>query len=154
ADPSPPPPTAESTATWLDADSPEHPPESSSREVQNIPLGLGALLLGVAAVVFAALATSSMDALGRLGILLLATVLMLLAPPVLARRGLTSTAETIAAVGLLLLPLAGYALWAVDRVGSGAVPGAVFAAGVFAATAGTALGYARWSGLRAPRFAT
>ncbi len=111
---------------WLDADDPEHPPEASSREVQNIPLGLGALLLGVAAVVFAAVATSSMDALARLGVLLVATALMLLAPPVLARRGLTSTAETIAAVGLLLVPLAGYALWAVDRIGGGS-SGAAFA---------------------------
>ncbi len=117
----PPPPTE---PVWLDADDPEHPPEASSREVQNIPLGLGALLLGVAAVVFAVVATSSMDALARLGILLLATVLMLLAPPVLVRRGLTSTAETIAAVGLLLVPLAGYALWAVDRIGNGGASGA------------------------------
>ncbi|MCX4386608.1 permease [Micromonospora peucetia] len=150
-DPPPPPP---STATWLDADDPEHPPEASSREVQNIPLGLGALLLGVAAVVFAAVATSSMDALARLGILLLATVLMLLAPPVLARRGLTSTAETISAVGLLLVPLAGYALWAVDRIGNGGASGAVFAGIIFAVTAGVAFGYAGWTGLRAPRFAT
>ncbi|MGS2614342.1 SCO7613 C-terminal domain-containing membrane protein [Micromonospora sp. LZ34] len=149
-DPTPPPPTA----TWLDADDPEHPPEASSREVQNIPLGLGALLLGVAAVVFAAVATSSMDALARLGILLLATVLMLLAPPALARRGLTSTAETIAAVGLLLVPLAGYALWAVDRIGGGGASGAVFAGLVFAVTAGVSFGYANWTGLRAPRFAT
>ncbi|MDT0532600.1 permease [Micromonospora sp. DSM 115977] len=150
-DPPPPPP---STATWLDADDPEHPPEASSREVQNIPLGLGALLLGVAAVVFAAVATSSMDALARLGILLLATVLMLLAPPVLARRGLTSTAETISAVGLLLVPLAGYALWAVDRIGNGGASGAIFAGVIFAVTAGVSFGYAGWTGLRAPRFAT
>ncbi|MEU8044471.1 permease [Micromonospora echinofusca] len=150
-DPPPPPPSA---ATWLDADDPEHPPEASSREVQNIPLGLGALLLGVAAVVFAAVATSSMDALARLGVLLLATVLMLLAPPVLARRGLTSTAETISAVGLLLVPLAGYALWAVDRIGNGGASGAVFGAIVFAVTAGVSFGYAGWTGLRAPRFAT
>ncbi|MFI7647158.1 SCO7613 C-terminal domain-containing membrane protein [Micromonospora sp. NPDC049460] len=148
-DPPPPP-----SATWLDADDPEHPPEASSREVQNIPLGLGALLLGVAAVVFAAVATSSMDALARLGILLLATVLMLLAPPVLARRGLTSTAETISAVGLLLVPLAGYALWAVDRIGNGGASGAVFAGVIFAVTAGVSFGYAGWTGLRAPRFAT
>ncbi|SCL19506.1 Uncharacterized membrane protein [Micromonospora rhizosphaerae] len=148
-----PPPPPRSTAHWLDVDDPEHPPEASSREVQNIPLGLGALLLGVAAVVFAAVATSSMDALARLGVLLVATVLMLLAPPVLARRGLTSTAETIAAVGLLLVPLAGYALWAVDRVG-GAASGSVFAGSIFAATTVVAFGYARWTGLRAPRFAT
>ncbi|MGC1214233.1 MAG: permease, partial [Micromonospora sp.] len=149
-DPPPPPPT---TAHWLDADDPEHPPEASSREVQNIPLGLGALLLGVAAVVFAAVATSSMDALARLGVLLIATVLMLLAPPVLARRGLTSTAETIAAVGLLLVPLAGYALWAVDRIG-GATSGSAFAGSIFLGTTAVAFGYAQWTGLRAPRFAT
>ncbi|MGC4903299.1 SCO7613 C-terminal domain-containing membrane protein [Micromonospora echinospora] len=138
---------------WLDADDPEHPPEASSREVQNIPLGLGALLLGVAAVVFAAVATSSMDALARLGVLLVATALMLLAPPVLARRGLTSTAETIAAVGLLLVPLAGYALWAVDRIGGGS-SGAAFAGSIFLVTTLVALGYAYGTGLRAPRFAT
>ncbi|MFJ1537842.1 SCO7613 C-terminal domain-containing membrane protein [Micromonospora chalcea] len=138
---------------WLDADDPEHPPEASSREVQNIPLGLGALLLGVAAVVFAAVATSSMDALARLGVLLVATALMLVAPPVLARRGLTSTAETIAAVGLLLVPLAGYALWAVDRIGGGS-SGAAFAGSIFLVTTLVALGYAYGTGLRAPRFAT
>ncbi|MCW3814645.1 permease [Micromonospora sp. DR5-3] len=137
---------------WLDVDNPEHPPEASSREVQNIPLGLGALLLGVAAVVFAAVATSSLDALARLGVLLLATVLMLLAPPVLARRGLTSTAETIASVGLLLLPLAGYALWAVDRIGGAS--GSAFAGSIFLVTTLIAFGYAHWTGLRAPRFAT
>ncbi|MGN9774211.1 SCO7613 C-terminal domain-containing membrane protein [Micromonospora sp. H33] len=147
-------PPPRTTANWLDADDPEHPPEASSREVQNIPLGLGALLLGVAAVVFAAVATSSMDALARLGVLLLATVLMLLAPPVLARRGLTSTAETISAVGLLLVPLAGYALWAVDRIGNGGASGAVFAGVIFAVTSGVSFAYAGWTGLRAPRFAT
>ncbi|PWR11064.1 permease, partial [Micromonospora sicca] len=148
-----PPSPPRSTPQWLDVDDPEHPPEASSREVQNIPLGLGALLLGVAAVVFAAVATSSMDALARLGVLVVATVLMLLAPPVLARRGLTSTAETIAAVGLLLVPLAGYALWAVDRIGGGA-SGAVFAGSIFLMTTLVAFGYAQWTGLRAPRFAT
>ncbi|MFR9779333.1 SCO7613 C-terminal domain-containing membrane protein [Micromonospora sp. MS34] len=147
------PPPPRGRAQWLDVDDPEHPPEASSREVQNIPLGLGALLLGVAAVVFAAVATSSMDALARLGVLLLATVLMLLAPPVLARRGLTSTAETIAAVGLLLLPLAGYALWAVDRIG-GALSGPPFAGSIFLVTTVVSVGYAFGTGLRAPRFAT
>ncbi|MGR6317320.1 permease [Micromonospora soli] len=146
-------PPPRTRAQWLDVDDPEHPPEASSREVQNIPLGLGALLLGVAAVVFAAVATSSMDALARLGVLLVATVLMLLAPPVLARRGLTSTAETIAAVGLLLLPLAGYALWAVNRVG-GAASGSTFAGSIFLVTTLISLGYAYATGLRAPRFAT
>ncbi|MFC8846194.1 MULTISPECIES: SCO7613 C-terminal domain-containing membrane protein [unclassified Micromonospora] len=148
------PPPPQSAARWLDADDPEHPPEASSREVQNIPLGLGALLLAVAAVVFALVATSSMDALSRLGVLLVATVLLLLAPPVLARRGLTSTAETISAVGLLLVPLAGYALWAVDLIGGGGASGAVFAGVIFLVTAAVGFGYALFTGLRAPRFAT
>jgi hypothetical protein len=151
ADEPPAPPTT--TATWLDTDDPEHPPEASTREVQNNPLGLGALLIGVAAVVFAAVATSSMDALARLLILLAATALMLLAPPVVARRGLLSTAETVAAVGLLLVPLDGYALYAVGLPGSAAVSGTVFAGLVFAVTAGVGYGYARWTGLRVPRFA-
>lgn len=90
-----------------------------------------------------------MDALTRLGILLLATILMLLAPPVLTRRGLTSTAETIAAVGLLLVPLAGYALWAVDRIG-GDGSGAIFAGVIFAVTAAVSVGYAGLTRLRAP----
>ncbi|WBB77399.1 permease [Micromonospora sp. WMMD882] len=149
----PPPAGPTATATWLDADDPEHPPEASSREVQNIPLGLGALLIGVAAVVFAAVATSSMDALARLLILLAATALTLLAPPLVARRGLLSTAETIAAVGLLLVPLDGYALHAVGLPGSSAVPGPVYAGLVFAVTAGIGYGYARATGLRVPRFA-
>lgn len=144
---------APTAARWLDVDRPEHPPEASSREVQNIPLGLGALLLGVAAVVFAAVATSSMGALARLGILLLATVLLLLAPPALARRGLTSTAETVAAVGLLLVPLTGYALWTVDGVDGGPMSGVVFAGAVFAVSAVVGFGYALLTGLRAPRFA-
>ncbi|SCL35567.1 hypothetical protein GA0074692_4125 [Micromonospora pallida] len=147
-----PPPTT-TTAAWLDADDPEHPPEASSREVQNIPLGLGALLIGVAAVVFAGVATSSMDALTQLLILLAATALMLLTAPVVARRGLVSTAETITAVGLVLVPLDGYALYAVALSGSGAVPGTVFAGLVFALTAGVGYGYAHWTGLRVPRFA-
>ncbi|SCL19122.1 hypothetical protein GA0074694_2579 [Micromonospora inyonensis] len=146
-------PPATTTATWLDADDPEHPPEASSREVQNIPLGLGALLIGVAAVVFAGVATSSMDALARLLILLAATTLMLLAAPAVARRSLVSTAETIAAVGLILVPLDGYALHAVAGSGADAVPVTVFAGLVFAVTAGVGYGYARWTGLRVPRFA-
>ena len=45
-------------------------PEASSREIQNVFLGLGALLLGVAAVVFAAVTD---EPVSRLAILLIAT---------------------------------------------------------------------------------
>ncbi|HEX5541144.1 MAG TPA: permease, partial [Micromonospora sp.] len=78
---------------------PPERPEATPREVQNVFLGLGALLLGVAAAVYAAVA----DDVTRVAILAAATVLMLGAPPLLAKRGLTATAETIATVGLVLV---------------------------------------------------
>lgn len=134
-------------------DEPEHRPEASPREVQNILLGLGALLLGVAAVVFAAVAISSLDDLSRLAILVAATGLMLVAPPLVARRGLTSTAETIAAVGLLLVPLDGYALWTIGQVRPGGPSGAVFASLTFLVTATVAGAYAGGTGLSVPRYA-
>nr|MDT0657863.1 permease [Micromonospora sp. DSM 115978] len=132
---------------------PAHPPEASSREVQNILLGLGALLLGVAAVVFAAVAISSLGAAGRVSILVAATALMLAGAPVVARRGLTSTAETIATVGLLLVPLTGYAIWTVDRVSASGLPGSVFGGIVFLITVGVAITYAAATGLSAARYA-
>lgn len=48
------------------------------------------------------------------------------------------------------MPLAGYALWAVDRIGAS---GAVFSGVIFALTTGVALAYTLGTGLRAPRFA-
>ncbi|MBO4206186.1 SCO7613 C-terminal domain-containing membrane protein [Micromonospora echinofusca] len=140
-------------AAWLDVDDPEHPPEASSREVQNVLLVLGALLLGVAAVVFTAMAIGSLDDLSRVAILLTATIAMLLVPPVLARRGLTATAETVAAVGLLLVLLDGYVLRTVDQLRFEVTSGTRYAAGVFLATAAVGFGYAVWTGLRVPRYA-
>lgn len=129
-------------------------PEASSREVQNIQLGLGALLLGVAAIVFVAVAITSFEAVSRVVILLVATALMLAAPPMIARRGLTSTAETIAAIGLLLVPLTGYAVWTVDAARVWPIPGSVYGGLIFLITAVVAGAYARVVDLRAPRYAT
>jgi hypothetical protein len=128
-------------------------PEASTRSVQNILLGLGALLLGVAAVVFAGVAISTLDDLSRTSILMAATVLMLIVPLPVARRRLTATAETIAAVGLLLVPLDGYALWTVDQ-GIGQLTLSTYAGLVFAVTAVVAFFYTRVTGLSAPRYAT
>lgn len=152
----PPPPEPDDVPPW----SPPEPeglaarPEASSREVQNIQLGLGALLLGVAAIVFAAVAITSFEAVSRVAILVVATALMLAAPPMIARRGLTSTAETIAAIGLLLVPLTGYAVWTVDAARAWPVPGSVYGGLVFLITAVVAAAYARVVDLRAPRYAT
>jgi len=149
--PPPPPPPAGAEPTWDPG--PAARPEASTREVQNILLSLGALVLGVAAVVFAAVAISSLDDLSRVAILLLATAVTLAAPPRIARRNLTATAETVAAVGLLLVPLVGYALWAVDQLGGSGLPGSLFAGLTFLLTAVVAGAYARATELTAPRYA-
>ncbi|WP_213453586.1 SCO7613 C-terminal domain-containing membrane protein [Rhizomonospora bruguierae] len=131
----------------------EHP-EASQRSVQNIMLALGALLLGVAAVVFAAFAISELDSISRAAILIAATALTLFAPPAIAKRNLTATAETIAAVGLILVPIDGYALWTIGQLGINALPGTLFAGVVCILTAGIAATYATVTGLSVPRYAT
>ncbi|WFE24951.1 permease [Solwaraspora sp. WMMD791] len=125
-------------------------PEASPQSIQNVLLGLGALM---AMVVFAAVANSTLPDATRLLILLTGTVLLLVAPPVVAARGLRSTAETIAAVALILVPIDGYALWVTDAVRSGPVSPAVFAGLTFVVTALVAGGYAATTGLQLPRYA-
>jgi hypothetical protein len=126
-------------------------PEASTREIQNVYLGLGALLLGAAAVVFAGVTGG---AISRLAILIGAAGLMLGVAPFIGARRLSSTAETISAVGLMLVPLIGYAFYLVPDVQNGPVPGEVFAGIVFAATAAVAAVYAGATGLSVPRYAT
>ncbi|MDG4820966.1 permease [Asanoa sp. WMMD1127] len=125
--------------------------EASTREIQNVYLGLGALLLGVAAVVFAGVTPY---AIPRLVILAGAAALMLGVAPFVRARRLSSTAETISAVGLVLVPLIGYAFWLVPDVRVGPVPGDVFAGIVFAVTAAIAAVYASATGLSVPRYGT
>ncbi|MEV4533792.1 permease [Asanoa sp. NPDC049518] len=126
-------------------------PEASPREIQNVYLGLGALLLGVAAVVFAGVTPF---AIPRLAILAGAAALMLGVAPFVRARQLSSTAETVSAVGLTLVPLIGYALYLVPAVRTGPVPGEVFGGIVFAVTAAIAAVYASATGLSVPRYAT
>ena len=130
----------------------EHAPEASTQSVQNILLGLGALLLGVAAVVFAGVAVS--NPFGRATILAVATAIALSVAPSIARRGLTSTAETVAGVGLVLLPMTLYALHDSQLAGGGAVPVPLFLGITFAITAVVAFLYAGATKLSAPRYAT
>lgn len=129
-------------------------PEASSRSVQNTLLGLGALLLAVAASVFIAVATSVLEPVSRALILALFTGFVLLVPPVLVRWTLTSTAETVSTVGLALVPLTGYALWEIPPLRAGiGLPGPVFAALVFGATSAVAVGYHALTGLTSAQFA-
>jgi hypothetical protein len=128
-------------------------PEASSASVQDILLILGALLLAVAAVVFGVVAGGVLDSVSRAAILLVATVLTLAVPRTVARRGLIATAETVAAVGLLLVPLDGYTLWTIEQLGLRALPGTFVAGLVCAATVVVAAVYMTVSGLTVPRFA-
>ncbi|MEH0935531.1 hypothetical protein V6U80_10255, partial [Micromonospora sp. CPCC 205543] len=128
-------------------------PESSTRTVQSLLFVLGGLLLGTAAVVFTAVAWASVGVAGRALILAAFTALTLAAPLLAARRGLRGTAETFAAVGLLLVVLDGYAAWAVDLFGVSGWPGTRYAALVGGAGAAVAAAYARLSRLTVPWFA-
>ncbi|MEV1330762.1 hypothetical protein AB0J20_14430 [Micromonospora costi] len=128
-------------------------PETSTRTVQGLLFVLGGLLLGTAAVVFTAVAWASVGVAGRALILAAVTVLALAVPLLAARRGLRGTAETVGAVGLLLVLLDGYAAWSVDLAGVAGWPGTRYAALVGGASAAVALGYARISRLTGPWFA-
>ncbi|MER7588610.1 hypothetical protein ABTW72_13845 [Micromonospora sp. NPDC127501] len=127
--------------------------ETSTRTVQGLLFVLGGLLLGTAAVVFTAVAWAAVGVAGRALILAAFTALALGVPLLAVRRGLRGTAETFAAVGLLLVVLDGYAAWSVDLAGVADWPGSRYAALVGGASAAVAVAYGRWSGLTGPWFA-
>ncbi|RQW92543.1 hypothetical protein DKL51_18835, partial [Micromonospora globispora] len=128
-------------------------PETSTRTVQGLLFVLGGLLLGTAAIVFTAVAWASVGVAGRALILAAFTALALAVPMVSVRRGLRGTAETFAAVGLLLVLLDGYAAWAVNLAGVAGWPATRYAGLVAAVGAAVAAGYARLSRLTVPWFA-
>ena len=76
--------------------------EANPAQVQNTLLALGALLLAVAGIVFAAVTYRYLGPTGRALILLVLTGAAALAPMVLAKRGLSASAEALAAVALVL----------------------------------------------------
>ncbi|MGW1297998.1 SCO7613 C-terminal domain-containing membrane protein [Streptomyces sp. NPDC002533] len=108
-------------------------PPSAPRSAQNVLLTLGGLLLTVAAIAFTLVSWGSMGIGGRSAVLAAVTVGALAAPVVLLRRGLTATAEALAALALVLTLLDAYAVHAVaapdtDGLGFTAVAAAVLAA--------------------------
>ena len=126
--------------------------ETSTKLVQNVLFLLGGLLLAVAAIVFTAVAWSQFGVVGRAAILAGFTVAALAAPLAALRRGLAATAETFAAVGLLLVLLDGYAAWYVNLFGVADHSAYGFAGAVCAVTAAVAAGYEHVTGLIGPRF--
>jgi hypothetical protein len=138
-------------------------PEKGST-VQNVLFILGGLLLGAAAIVFAAVAWAQFGVTGRAVLLAAGTLVFLAVPPIALRRRLTATAETMAAVGLLLTLLCGYATWHANLFSTSSMSPASYAGSVFALTAAIALAYTRLAitptaqpvprrGLTAPRYA-
>ena len=84
--------------------------EWTPQRVQNTLLGLGGLLLTVAGIVFAAVTYDRLGAGGRAAVLVALTLVAGLVVPRLIARGLGATAETVAAVALVLAALDAYGL--------------------------------------------
>ncbi|MFJ7958590.1 SCO7613 C-terminal domain-containing membrane protein [Streptomyces sp. NPDC096319] len=106
--------------------------DSTPRSAQNVLLTLGGTLLTIAAVAFTLVSWGSMGIGGRATVLAVVTGAALAAPVALLRRGLASTAESVAALGLVLTVLDAYALHRValpeaDGLGYTAVASAVLA---------------------------
>ncbi|MFF5712668.1 SCO7613 C-terminal domain-containing membrane protein [Streptomyces sp. NPDC012756] len=106
--------------------------DSTPRSAQNVLLTLGGTLLTIAAVAFTLVSWGSMGIGGRAAVLAVVTGAALAAPVALLRKGLLSTAESVAALGLVLTVLDAYALHRValpetDGLGYTAVASAVLA---------------------------
>ncbi|NUK87942.1 hypothetical protein HRW19_27350, partial [Streptomyces lunaelactis] len=110
------------------------PSEASPPNVQNLLLTLGGILLTIAAIAFTLVSWGHLGIGGRSAVLGAVTVAALAAPVALLRRRLTSTAEVVAALGLVLMVLDAYAL---HRVALADTDGLGYAA--FASAALTAL---------------
>ncbi|MFJ8138069.1 SCO7613 C-terminal domain-containing membrane protein [Streptomyces sp. NPDC096013] len=85
-------------------------PETTAPGVQNVLLLLGGILLTLAAIAFTLVSWGSMGITGRALVLAAVTLAALGAPVALLRRGLRSTAESLAGLGLALTVLDAYAL--------------------------------------------
>ncbi|WP_328297679.1 hypothetical protein OG389_07500 [Streptomyces sp. NBC_00435] len=108
-------------------------PQTPAPGAQNVLLILGAVLLAVAALAFTLVSWGSLGLAGRSAVLAAVTAAALGLPAALLRRGLRSTAEAVAAVGLLLTVLDAYALYAVGMPGTDGTAYAAGAAAVLAA---------------------
>ncbi|MEU8791630.1 hypothetical protein [Streptomyces sp. NPDC048643] len=113
---------------------PARRPEATAPGVQNVLLILGGILLTVAAIAFTLVSWGHLGIVGRSAVLGAVTLAALGSPVLLLRRGLRSTAESLAGLGLVLTVLDAYALHTValpdtDGVGYAALASATLAAG-------------------------
>ncbi|AWS47201.1 hypothetical protein DKM19_43800 [Streptosporangium sp. 'caverna'] len=122
----------------------------SPKAVQNLLLGLGGLLLVVAAIVFTVVSWGHIGIGGRAAILAGLTALTFAVPKLLVKRGLTTTAETIAMLGVALLLLDGYAARRVGLAGVDQLGELDYTALLLALVALALVGYSRLLSLRLP----
>ncbi|MDQ0579808.1 SCO7613 C-terminal domain-containing membrane protein [Streptomyces rishiriensis] len=118
-------------------------PEATAPGVQNVLLLLGGVLLTVAAMVFTLVSWGHLGIAGRSLVLGAVTLAVLGSPVALLRRGLRSTAESVAGLGLALTVLDAYALREVVFTSADGTTYAAAASTVLAAlwaAYGTALG--------------
>ncbi|WP_237547660.1 MULTISPECIES: hypothetical protein [Streptomyces] len=125
-------------------------PEATGPGVQNVLLILGGVLLTVAAIAFTLVSWGYMGIAGRSLVLGAVTVAALGTPVPLLRRGLRSTAEAVAGLGLALTVLDAYALHEVAFTGADATGYAAAASAVLAALWAA---YGLGLGAQAPRAA-
>jgi hypothetical protein len=109
--------------------------------VQNLLLGLGVLLLAVAAVIFVAVSWGQLGVAGRAAVMLGVTGLAAAATALTRRRGLVSTAEWLSGLTVALALLDAFALRRAGIADVDAVPGSSYWAGALTVVAvGAALG--------------
>ncbi|WP_328497514.1 hypothetical protein OHS59_36015 [Streptomyces sp. NBC_00414] len=134
--------------TWPSRSHHPRRPEATAPGVQNVLLVLGGVLLTVAAIAFTLVSWGDMGIAGRAAVLGAVTAATLAAPVPLLKRGLRSTAEAVAGLGLALTVLDAYAL---HEVALSAVDGAGYAAASAALLAALWTAYGRVLGdLRLP----
>ncbi|MFH8661557.1 SCO7613 C-terminal domain-containing membrane protein [Streptomyces afghaniensis] len=116
------------------APSPAAPPrpEAAAPSVQNMLLVLGGVLLTLAAAVFTLVSWGDMGITGRALVLGAVTLAALAVPAPLLKRGLRSTAESVAGLGLALTVLDAYALREAALTGTDGAGYAAAAAAVLA----------------------
>ncbi|MGW3290784.1 SCO7613 C-terminal domain-containing membrane protein [Streptomyces sp. NPDC001002] len=108
-------------------------PEASAPRIQNVLLVLGGVLLTIAAIAFTLVSWGHMGIAGRSLVLGAVTLAALAVPVALLKRGLRSTAESVAGLGLALTILDAYALHEVVFTGTDGTAYAALAATALAA---------------------
>ncbi|MFI6844647.1 hypothetical protein OG535_23985 [Kitasatospora sp. NBC_00085] len=124
--------------------------EVSGRSAQAALLVLGGALVVVAALVFTVVSWGHLGIAGRAAVLLALTACALAAPVPLRRKGLTASAETFAAVGLVLVLLDCYATRAAGLAGLDSVRAPGYWAACTALVVAGAAAYGGAMRMRAP----